>query len=315
MGSDELPPKLPTLDFTSEDLKPGTSCWIKACSDVRLALEEYGCFVVEYNKLPIEVRDEVFGVLKELFDLPTETKMKNRYEKPLNGYVGQIAKLPLHESMGIDNATSIVATQNFTDLMWPDGNDRFCEYAFKYANLAAELDQMVTRMVFESYGVEKYLDSYIESTTYLLRLLKNRAPKEDEHNLGFITHTDKSFTTILHQNEINGLEVDTKDGKKIFVELSPSSFVVVAGDALMAWSNDRITSPTHRVLMNGKVDRYSLALFAFNSGILEVPDELVDEEHPLMYKPLDHIGLLRYYRTDEGYKSKCPIKSYCGVSN
>ncbi|KAB5574134.1 hypothetical protein DKX38_001328 [Salix brachista] len=315
MGSDELPPQLPTLDFTSEDLKPGTSCWIKACSDVRLALEEYGCFVVEYNKLPLEMRDEVFGVLKELFDLPTETKMKNRYAKPLNGYVGQIAKLPLHESMGIDNATSIAATQNFTDLMWPDGNDRFCEYAFKYANLAAELDQMVTRMVFESYGVEKYLDSYIESTTYLLRLLKNRAPIKDEHNLGFITHTDKSFTTILHQNEINGLEVDTKDGKKIFVELSPSSFVVVAGDALMAWSNDRIISPSHRVLMNGKIDRYSLALFAFNNGILEVPEELVDEEHPLMYKPLDHIGLLHYYRTEEGYKSKCPIKSYCGVSN
>lgn len=107
------------------------------------------------------------------------------------------------------------------------------EYAFKYANLAAELDRMVTRMVFESYGVEKYHDSYVESTNYLLRLLKNRPPKVDEHNLGFITHTDKSFTTILHQNEINGLEVDTKDGKKINVELSPSSFVAIAGDALM----------------------------------------------------------------------------------
>lgn len=313
MGSNELPSKLPILDFAKEDLKPGTSSWLKACSDVRLALEEYGCFVVEYNRLPLELRDKVFGVLKELFDLPTETKMQNKYEKPLNGYVGQIAKLPLHESMGIDNATSLDATQNFTDLMWPAGNDRFCEYAFKYANLAAELDRMVTRMLFESYGVEKYHDSYVESTTYLLRLLKNRPPKVDEHNLGFITHTDKSFTTILHQNEINGLEVDTKDGKKINVELSPSSFVAIAGDALMAWSNDRIISPSHRVIMNGKIDRYSMGLFAFNNGIIQVPEELVDEEHPLMYKPLDHIGLLRFYRTEEGYKSKCPIKTYCGV--
>jgi len=82
---------------------------------------------------------------------------------------------------------------------------------------------------------------------------------------------------------------------------------------VQAWSNDRVISPSHRVIMNGKIDRYSLALFAFNKGIIQVPEELVDEEHPLMYKPLDHIGLLHFYRTEEGYKSKCPIKAYCGV--
>lgn len=103
-----------------------------------------------------------------------------------------------------------------------------------YAKLAAELDRTVTRMIFESYNSEKYYDSYIGSTTYLLRLLKNRAPLENEPNLGFIDHTDKSFTTILHQDsEVNGLEVETKDGEWITVEMSPSKFVVMAGDALM----------------------------------------------------------------------------------
>ncbi len=102
-----------------------------------------------------------------------------------------------------------------------------------YAKLAAELDQMVTRMIYESYGVEKYYDSYIESTPYLLRVLKNRAHHGNEPNLGFVTHTDKSFTTILHQNQIDGLEVELKDGEWITVEYSPSSFVVMAGDALM----------------------------------------------------------------------------------
>ncbi|KAJ4838234.1 hypothetical protein Tsubulata_050906 [Turnera subulata] len=312
MGS-SVAPKLPVLDFTQENLAPGSSSWLKACSDVRQALEEYGCFILKYNKIPLQLIEAVFGVSKELFDLPTETKMQNRYDIPLTGYVGQIPKLPLHESMGIDNVTSLQATQAFTNLMWPNGNVRFCEYVYEYAKLASELDQMVARMIFESYGVEKYYDSYTESTSYLLKLLKNRVPKGDEPNLGFITHTDKSFTTILHQNQVDGLEVDTKDGNKINVEFPPSSFVAVAGDALMAWSNDRIISPTHRVIMNGKIDRYSMALFAFNTGILSVPEELVDEEHPLMYKPFDNIGLLRFYRTDEGYKSKCPIKAYCGV--
>ncbi|XP_021298729.1 2-oxoglutarate-dependent dioxygenase AOP3 [Herrania umbratica] len=313
MGS-ESSPNVPFLDFSDADLKPGTDTWLLACKKVRQSLEEYGCFIVEYNKFPLELHNQVFAVLQELFDLPTETKTKNRYEKPLNGYVGQIPKLPLHESMGIDNANTLEGTRFFTNLMWPQGNDRFCQYIYKYAKVAAELDQMVTRMIFESYGLEKYYDAYIDTTTYLLRLLKNRAPRESEPNLGFITHTDKSFTTILHQNQVNALEVETRDGTRIDVDFSsPSSFVVIAGDALMAWSNDRVLSPSHQVVMRGNMDRYSLGLFAFNNGTIQVPEELVDEEHPLKYKAFEHLGLLRFYRTDEGYKSTCPIKAYCGV--
>ncbi|KAB1218619.1 putative 2-oxoglutarate-dependent dioxygenase AOP1.2 [Morella rubra] len=312
MGT-ELQPKLPVLDFSSENLKPGTSSWLSTRKEVQRALEDYGCFVLVYDRVPSELRKEVFGALEQLFDLPTETKMKNKYEKPLNGYVGQIPKLPLHESMGIDNATTVEGTQSFTNLMWPNGNNGFCSCMHSYSKQLAELDQMVARMIHESYGVEQHYDSYIGSITYLLRVLKNRVPQGNEPNLAFVTHTDKSFTTILHQNQVNGLEVETKNGEWISVELTPSSFVVIAGDALMAWSNDRVLSPTHRVIMRGNEARYSLAQFSFSSGIVEVPKELVDDEHPLRYKPFDHIGLLHFFRTDEGYKSKCPIKAYCGV--
>ncbi|MBA0663816.1 hypothetical protein Goklo_003904, partial [Gossypium klotzschianum] len=312
MGS-ESTPTLPILDFSDAELKPGTDSWLVACKKVTRALEQYGCFIIEYDKFPLQLHNQVFSLLEELFLLPTETKMKNRYEKPLNGYVGQIPKLPLHESLGIDNATSVEGTRFFTNLMWPQGNDRFCEYISKYAKVAAELDQMVTRMIFESYGVERYHDAYTDATTYLLRLLKNRAPQQSEPTLGFITHTDKSFTTILHQNQVNALEVETRDGNRINVDFSsPSSFVVIAGDALMAWSNDRVLSPRHQVVMSGNIDRYSLGLFAFNNGTIQVPEELVDDLHPLKYNTFDHLGLLRFYRTDEGYNSKCPIKAYCG---
>ncbi|XP_065868971.1 probable 2-oxoglutarate-dependent dioxygenase AOP1 [Euphorbia lathyris] len=315
MGSLSPVPNLPILDLKQDhNLKPGTSLWQKRCSEVRQALEEYGCFIAEYNKLSPEFRDDMFGVMKELFDLPTLTKMQNKYDKPLNGYVGQIPKLPLHESMGIDDATSLNSTQHFTNLMWPNGNPHFCECLYEYAKIAAEIDGIVSRMIFESYGAQKHLRSYMDSTCYLLRLIKTGVPNGDhEHNLGFVSHTDKSFTTILHQNHVDGLQVDTKDGHEIDVHFSPSSFVVIAGDALMAWSSDRIKSPSHRVIMKGKVDRYSMGLFAFNSGIIETPEELIDEEHPLMYKPLNHIGLLHFYRTEEGYKSECPLKAYCGI--
>ncbi|CAN1837658.1 Probable 2-oxoglutarate-dependent dioxygenase AOP1.2 [Linum perenne] len=298
---------LPLVDFSGENLKPGTSGWIKTCSDVREALEKYGSFmVINYDKTKAaEVCGEALAALKEVFDLPLETKMKNKYKKPLIGYVGQIPKLPLHESMGIDNAVDADAVSAFTDLMWPDhGNPSFRYFV---------LDKTVTRMIFESYGTTKYHDAYVESTSYLLRLLKNRAPVGNEPHLAFLSHTDKSFTTILHQNQIDGLEMDTSDGDKISIHFPPASFVVVAGDALMVWSNDRITAPTHKVIMNGKVDRYSMGLFGFNNGMIHVPQELVDEEHPLRYRALDHQGLFDFFRTQEGYNSECPVKAYCGI--
>lgn len=110
----------------------------------------------------------------------------------------------------------------------------YSETILAYAKLNAQLDQIVTRMLFESYDVEKYYESYVGSITYYLRVLQNKAPGVDSPKLGFVTHTDKSFTTILHQNHVNGLEVQTKDGYWISVPMaSPSSFVVMAGDALM----------------------------------------------------------------------------------
>lgn len=99
--------------------------------------------------------------------------------------------------------------------------------------LAAEFEQIVKKMVFESYDAERFYDSHIQSTTYLLRTMKYRGPQKNETGIATSCHTDKSFITILHQNEVCGLEVQTKDGEWICVKPPPSSYIVMAGDALL----------------------------------------------------------------------------------
>ncbi|KAA8515884.1 hypothetical protein F0562_019063 [Nyssa sinensis] len=135
--------------------------------------------------------------------------------------------------------------------------DHFCETMLSYAKLVSELEQKVNRMVFESYGVEKNYESHVGSTTYLLRVMKYRAPQMDESEVGSQTHTDKSFITILHQNQVNALEVQARNGQWIAVDFPLASFVVMAGDAYMAWSNDRIHAPRHQVNMSGNKSRYA----------------------------------------------------------
>ncbi|XP_057503833.1 probable 2-oxoglutarate-dependent dioxygenase AOP1 [Actinidia eriantha] len=315
MGGSIPMPKLLVVDFTKENLKPGSSDWTLACNNINYALEQHGCFVALYDKVPSELHKAVFNAADELFDLPTETKVQNINEKPYHGYVGQISFVPLHEGLGIDYATTPQGAQSFTKLMWPQGNDSFCESSMSFARTVAELDRIVIRMLFESYGVEKYSESHIDSTTYLLRYLKYRAPNTGETTMAFPSHTDKSFLTILYQNQVSGLEVKARDGEWIDVEFPPSSFVVMAGDACQAWSNDRVLSPNHRVTMdkNGKDTRYTLALFSFLSKNIEVPEELIDDENPLQFKPFAHVDLLNFYATDHGRRSQNILKDFCGV--
>lgn len=107
------------------------------------------------------------------------------------------------------------------------------ETVLSYTKLVAELDQTVMKMVSESYGIEEHYKPLQESICYLFKMIKYRTPKESEKNIGLIPHTDKTFMSIVHQHQVKGFEMKMKDGEWMLVDPSPSSFLVLAGDAIM----------------------------------------------------------------------------------
>lgn len=202
-----------------------------------------------------------------------------------------------------------------TNIMWPHGNPSFSKTIQSFSEQLSELDQIIRKMILESLGVEKYLEEHMNSTNYLLRVMKYKGPQTSDTKVGLTTHSDKNIVTILYQNEVEGLEVMTKDGKWISYRPSPDSFVVMIGDSLHAWSNGRLHSPFHRVMMSGNEARYSAGLFSIPKGgnIIKAPEELVDEEHPLLFKPFDHVEFLKYYYTEKGQRDQFALRTYCGV--
>ncbi|KAK6787478.1 hypothetical protein RDI58_016003 [Solanum bulbocastanum] len=132
-------------------------------------------------------------------------------------------------------------------------------------------------MILESLGVENYTDEHMNSTNYLVRLMKYKTPQSSENEIGLSSHIDKSTITILYQNQVNGLQVLTKDGQWINVDPTPDTFIVLIGD------------------------------------LLHAPKELVDEEHPLLYKPFTHLEFFTFSNTEEGMKCEYALKTYCGV--
>ncbi|KAI9107491.1 hypothetical protein K1719_021528 [Acacia pycnantha] len=316
MGSETIL-KLPFIDFSSLDLESKNPKWAEVKSQVHRALEECGCFEALFDKVPLEIRKSLFVVLKELFDVPLQTKLRNVSEKPFHGYLGQYPQVPLYESIAIDDANVIEKVESLENTLWPEGYPSFSKTIQAFSEKLSELDQIVRKMVLESLGVEKYLDEHMNSTNYVLRVMKYSAPQTEDAKIGINSHTDKNIVTTLCQlNGISGLDVETKDGKWITYQPSSAhSFVVMIGNSFLAWSNGRLYSPFHRVMMTGNEARYSAGLFSIPKGgyVIKAPEELVDEEHPLLYKPFDHVEFLKYYYTEEGQRQKFALKAYCGV--
>ncbi|OAY86108.1 putative 2-oxoglutarate-dependent dioxygenase AOP1.2 [Ananas comosus] len=184
-----------------------------------------------------------------------------------------------------------------------------------YAKRMQELEQMVERMILESLGLEKYFQSHIESLEYAVRLSEYGVPLDRETKIAMQSHVDPNMITIIAQHEVGGLEVQAEDGSWIAVEPSPDSFVVMTGEAFAVRTNGRLPPCRHRVRITGEKKRYS-ALFSSrpkDGCVVQVPEELVDDEHPLLYKPCDYNEYIKFRFSEEGKKVKDTLASFCGA--
>lgn len=198
-------------------------------------MEGQGWFVAEFSGVSSDLRDNLLAGMKEMYYLPDQIKIKNENHKASHGYMSMVVDdYRIHESLGIDYATELQACKDFSKLLWPQGNDPFCQTTHMYAMTMAELDQTVMRMLYESYGMDekKHSVSHSESTRYLLRMLSYRRQQNGEANTGFVSHTDKSFMSILHQNHVGGLQLKTMTGQWVGFNPSPTRFVVLSGMGL-----------------------------------------------------------------------------------
>ena len=65
--------------------------------------------------------------------------------------------------------------------------------------------------------------------------------------------------------------------------------------------------------MSGEIDRFSIQFNTYlkPGHFIEAPKELVDEKHPLLFKPYEMLGLLNYVASNAGTPNA--FQAYCGV--
>ncbi|EOA37438.1 hypothetical protein CARUB_v10011508mg [Capsella rubella] len=312
--------QLPVIDFTSQDLKPGTFEWDLVRDNVRRALEEYGCFEALFDKVPVKHRKAVFDVSEEFFQLSLETKERVVSEIKYKGYVGQNPTNPLYEGVGIEFSDNTEKVDAFTQKLWPKGNISFSETVLSFTEQVSELDFVTRRMIMESFWLEeKYIQEHLNSTKCLMRMMKYKGVEDTgEEELGMEAHTDRNMLTILCQNSVaDGIEVKTKDDKHwIKANASQdSSFIVLGGSMLHVLLNGRVLSPVHRVTRIGTNTSYSAGLFAVpkTEDLIYAPEKVVDVDHPRLFKPVDFEGYFQFTTEESGRRDSKALMTYCGL--
>uniref|UniRef100_A0A5B6Z739 Putative gibberellin 20 oxidase 1-D n=1 Tax=Davidia involucrata TaxID=16924 RepID=A0A5B6Z739_DAVIN len=141
----------------------------------------------------------------------------------------------------------------------------------------------------------------------------NYYPPCQEPGLAFGTgpHCDPTSLTILHQDQVGGLEVFVNN-KWQSVRPRQDALVINIGDTLTALTNGRYKSCLHRAVVNRYKERISLAFFVCprEDKVIKPPQDLVCREWPKKVPRIHMVGFPRIYTKTLQSRWHYPTKLY-----
>ncbi|KAF4397596.1 hypothetical protein G4B88_027336 [Cannabis sativa] len=279
--SDNSKSNIPVIDMREfEDLLDSE----KAYQKLREACEEWGCFRIINHGIPTPLMSEMKTVVRSLLDLPEEIKQRNTDVVTGSGYMAPSLMNPLYEGLGLYDFGSLEALNSFFDQL--DASSYQRDVIEKYAKGVHEMAMDMGRKLAKSLGVKK-IDP-LKEWVCQFRINKYNFSPESVGSSGVQLHTDSGFLTVLQEDEnVSGLEIMNKNGDFVPIEPCPGTLLLNLGDVAKAWSNGRFCNVKHRVQCKEASIRVSIASFLLGpkNGTVEIPQELVDDEHPRLYKP------------------------------
>ena len=143
---------------------------------------------------------------------------------------------------------------SFASNLWPTMPENLRPLMLAYWENMESLMRTIAEALAISLSLpgDTFADILDHTHTSQLRLLHYPAvrgdPKPGQLRAG--AHTDVGMMTILRNDPVpGGLQIKKRDGGWIDAPAVDDSFILNIGDLLMRWSNDRLVSTAHRVVL------------------------------------------------------------------
>ncbi len=180
---------------------------------------------------------------------------------------------------------------------WPELKG-FRRALVDYHDALSELGEKLMRVAALSVGADPFeiLPAFERPTTWLRLLHYPPAPPLAPEDLfGSAPHRDFGCLTILAQDDVGGLQVQTPAGQWVDAPAIPGSFVVNVGDMLHRWSNGILLSTPHRVINRSGRERYSCPFFYDPNVAADIVplSSCVTADRPAAFEPLNFGEFLR----------------------
>ncbi|XP_057533548.1 gibberellin 20-oxidase-like protein [Amaranthus tricolor] len=307
--------KLSILDISKTPNPSSLSSLLEAC-------KEWGFFQITNHGISQELYTKLASFSTQIFSLPSDVKLKLGPFSSVKTYTPQFIASPFYEGLRVSGPDFFSSAECSGRLLFGPKSTQFSEAVQEYGVKMTDLCRRIVQMILMSLGNDfdkKFNETEFSKCNGYLRIINYTPPKSSQEVEGLGKHTDMSCITILYPDDINSLQVRSKEGKWMNIEPCKDSVVVNIGDMFEAWSNAILRSSEHRIVLSKPRNRLSLAFFwTFEDDkMIFAPKEMVGDGNNRVFRPFicrDYVRFREFDDKDRYDKVGNTVRDFAGCT-
>ncbi len=271
---------IPVIDITA--LRDGSDA-SNVAMQLHAASQQWGFIYIKGHGIPEEVLTKARSVAFDFFRRSESTKQAVKITQQHRGWLGQGgAKMrddiqaDLKESYlwGFEAQKTVLDNHPLRgENIWPTDMPEFRQAAMEYFIYGHEVAHHLMRAFAIGLGLPENFFLLTADRPLSRASFVYYPPQDDtrEQQFGVGPHTDFGMLTILHQDDVGGLQIQDLNGEWIEAPPIEGTLIINVADLLARWTDGAYRSTPHRVINSSGREQLSLVL-AYDPN----PETLID---------------------------------------